>query len=123
MLFDLFDIIKHFRTRPYDVEVEVINRSLTTRPILEYNRTSWAQNTLNPSWLPLPGEGNEGGGLFFRTLAAAETTTYNTVGFVKALTTDGLKFPRVTPESILRDSPHNRTEMNAGADPRAAFRG
>ena len=47
--------------------ISIINRSLTSAPLLAFPTTSFAQNTLNPSWLPLPD--NPGGGLFFRVLA------------------------------------------------------
>lgn len=98
--------------------IDVINRSLTNAPLLSYNKSSWAPNTLNPSWLPLPG--HPGGGLFFRTIMANGTTGYNSVGFVKALTADGLTYPRVTLNNILRDGPNG--SLNEGADPRASYR-
>ena len=40
--------------------IDVVDRSLMHRPLLAYNTTSWAPNTLNAAWLPLPG--NQGGG-------------------------------------------------------------
>jgi hypothetical protein len=95
-----------------DYRVVVVNRSLTSSPLLQYNTTSWAQNTLNPSWLPVPG--SSGGGIFFRTIAAAGTPGYNAIGFVRADTADGLHFPRVTLDNLLDDA--------AGADPRATAR-
>ena len=104
--------------------LSVLDRSLTGRPLLEYNTTSWAQNTLNPSWLPLPGKDNEGGGLFFRVMApfyGVPGDPYNAVGFVKAETPDGLHFPRVTEANILRDGPADHPIADA-ADPRAAYR-
>ena len=102
--------------------VSVLDRSLTGAPLLQFNTTSWAQNTLNPSWLPLPG--NPGGGLFFRVLAPfadVPGNPYDAVGFVKALTPDGLSFPRVTAADILRDGPPSHPIADA-ADPRAAHR-
>ena len=98
--------------------IDVVNRSLTNAPLLAYNETSWAPNTLNPSWLPLPG--HPGGGLFFRTISANGTSGYNSVGFVRASSDDGLTFPRVTLDNILRDGEGG--SMNEGADPRASYR-
>jgi hypothetical protein len=91
--------------------VQVTNRSLTSRPLLQYNTTSFAQNTLNPAWLPLPG--HPGGGIFFRTLGA-DTPGYNAVGFVQSITPDGLHFPKVTQANLLSGA--------EGADPRATAR-
>eukprot|EP00747_Dinoflagellata_sp_TGD_P179398 gnl/TRDRNA2_/TRDRNA2_30165_c0_seq1.p1 gnl/TRDRNA2_/TRDRNA2_30165_c0~~gnl/TRDRNA2_/TRDRNA2_30165_c0_seq1.p1 ORF type:complete len:533 (+),score=71.10 gnl/TRDRNA2_/TRDRNA2_30165_c0_seq1:1-1599(+) len=106
--------------------IRVLDRSLTSQPLLEYNRTSFAQNTLNPSWLPLPGQGHEGGGIFFRTITAPGTPGYNAVGFLKAEDAAGLRFPRAELSDILRDrEAANGTGemiMNRGADPRAAHR-
>ncbi len=104
--------------------LSVLERSLTGRPLLEFNSSSWAQNTLNPSWLPLPGKDNEGGGLFFRVMApftGVPGDPFDAVGFVKAETPDGLRFPRVTEANILRDGPADHPIADA-ADPRAAFR-
>ena len=98
--------------------VKVVNRSLNSKPLLEFPDTSWSQNTLNPSWLPLPD--GTGGGIFFRTIGANGTTGYNSIGFVKASTADGLSYPRVTLDNVLRDGPPGT--MNEGADPRATAR-
>ena len=107
---------------PAVYHVSVVNRSLTGAPLLEHNRTSWAPNTLNPSWLPLPG--NEGGGLFFRVMAPFDGvpgSPYNAVGFVQAASSDGLSFPRVTAADVLRDGPPSHPIADA-ADPRAVAR-
>ena len=105
-------------TRKY--EVNVVNRSLTSQPLLEYNITSFAKNTLNAAWLPLPGEGNQGGGLFFRVMAAPGTPGFDAIGFVKASTIDGLHYPRVNLSHLLRDGPNG--SIASGADPRATSR-
>lgn len=101
--------------------VRVLQRSLPTaaRPLISFaHNETFATNTLNPSWLPLPG--GEGGGLFFRTMGAPGTASHNAVGFVRASSRDGLAFPRITPDDLLRDAPGGAP--NGGADPRAAHR-
>ena len=48
--------------------VRVIDRSLTSRPLLAYPETSFSPNTLNAAWLPFAGGGGglraEGGDVF-----------------------------------------------------------
>jgi hypothetical protein len=101
----------------------VVNRIVTGEPLLSKAlNTSFANNTLNASWLPLPGMGHEGGGLFFRTMGAKGTSSYNAVGFTNAQNASGIRYARASLDDILRDDPADRTKMNTGADPRAAWR-
>ena len=103
---------------PY--KVTVINRSLTGAPLLKYPATSFSPEILNPAWLPLPNN-HTGGGLFFRTIAAPGTSVYNAIGFVKALDSEGLVYPKATLADLLHDGP-NRSLQTDGADPRAIYR-
>ena len=100
--------------------VRVTNRSLTGAPLLEHPKSSFARNTLNPAWLPFPDA--PGGGIFYRTIAAPGTTSYNAIGFVPASDDAGLSYPKATPEMLLHDGP-NKTVTTDGADPRAVHRG
>ena len=100
-------------------KVNVINRSLTNAPLLSYPQTSFSQNILNPAWIPLPN--HTGGGIFFRTIAAPGTTVYNGIGFVKALDSNGLVYPKATMKDLLHDGT-NKTLETDGADPRAIYR-
>ena len=103
--------------------VKVLNRSLTGAPLLSFKRnTSKFENTLNAAWLPLPGKGNEGGGLFYRALGSSKIDSFNAVGFVRSLTADSLKYEVPEPSNLLYDDPENRTLQNSGADPRAVAR-
>ena len=101
--------------------VSVIDRSLTSAPLLAYPNSSFAPNTLNPSWLPLPGK--PGGGLFFRVMAPPAGTCpgFDCVGFVAASDEDGLQFPPATTDMLLQDGPASHRYADA-ADPRAVAR-
>jgi hypothetical protein len=103
--------------------VSVVNRSLTSAPLLQYPNTSFAPNTLNPSWLPLPNN-HPGGGLFFRVMAppaSAGCPGFDCVGFVSASDKAGLVFPPATPDMLLQDGPPDHLYADA-ADPRAVAR-
>ena len=86
--------------------VSVLDRSLTGAPLLQYPATSFAPNTLNPSWLPIPG--HKGGALFFRVMAppaGSGCPGFDCIGLVFANSSDGLHYPPATAEMLLRDAP------------------
>ena len=121
--------------------VSVLDRNPTGSPLLSFaDNTSSFENILNPAWLPLSctgtesyndnqggqeggqGGGHDGGGLFFRTLASTGTESYNTIGFVRALDSEGLRYSRVDIHNLLHDTPGQPKIQTAGADPRATHR-